>query len=176
MKIYSGRLASFALAGSLVMSAAFFAPAQAADQQASGHVSASDCWVRLLPAAVPSGGFLKLTNTADKPAMVTSVSSPAYAEVMMHQTTETDGISKMSMVDELTIPAGGSLALEPGSYHLMLEKPSATLAVGDSITLEFTLSSGQSFTTECELKSPKSMPGMMHDHDHGHGADDGHHH
>jgi copper(I)-binding protein len=49
------------------------------------------------------------------------------------------GMLGMQKIDRLEIPAGGSVELKPGSYHLMLIGPTQELTVGDTIemTLDF---------------------------------------
>jgi copper(I)-binding protein len=126
----------------------------------STAVTASDCWIRQIPAPAPSGGFLVFHNAGDQAVSLTGASSPDYGEVMMHQTTEENGMSRMSMVDQVAVPAGGKLAFKPGSYHLMLEQPRDGLKIGDHVQVDFTLGDGQRVQASCEVKSPKAMPGM----------------
>ncbi len=51
----------------------------------------------------------------------------------IHQTTLENGISRMRRVEELVVPARGSVALERGGKHLMLMSPRAA---GETVTLE----------------------------------------
>ncbi|MGA0582654.1 MAG: copper chaperone PCu(A)C [Castellaniella sp.] len=132
----------------------------AAPAKTSATVKASDCWIRLIPAPAPSGGFFVAHNAGSADAVLTGAHSPDYGMVMLHETTESDGMSKMSMVHQVAIPAGKDLTFKPGSYHLMLEKPRAGLKVGDSVRLDFTLANGEGFSATCEVKSPKAMQGM----------------
>lgn len=133
------------------------AMASAAGLPKSATVSARDCWIRQLPAPTPSGGFLVVSNSGDQPVTLTGVSSPDYGMVMLHQTTEENGMSKMSMIHEVAIPAGGHLELRPGSYHIMLEQPKDGLKVGDHVQVDFALGNGEGFAATCELKPPKAM-------------------
>lgn len=132
----------------------------AASAKTSANVKASDCWIRLIPSPAPSGGFFVAHNSGATDAVLTGAHSPDYGMVMLHETTESDGMSKMSMVHQVAIPAGKDLAFKPGSYHLMLEKPRAGLKVGDSVRLDFTLANGEGFSATCAVKSPKAMQGM----------------
>ncbi|HUH39415.1 MAG TPA: copper chaperone PCu(A)C, partial [Castellaniella sp.] len=79
---------------------------------ASTTMTARDCWVRMLPAPAPSGGFLLIHNGGDQPVAIRGASSPDYGMVMLHQTTEENGLSKMSMVDEIEIPVGQDFELK----------------------------------------------------------------
>ncbi|CAM5781763.1 copper chaperone PCu(A)C [Castellaniella caeni] len=154
---------------SLLLSSAAFSAQHAAGQATpvaelpvSVAVTASDCWIRQIPAPAPSGGFLVFHNQADQAAVLTGVSSPDYADVMMHETTHENGMSKMSMVHQVSVPAGGQLDFKPGSYHLMLEQARDGLKVGDHVAVDFLLADGHRVSAQCEIKSPKAMSGMGH--------------
>ena len=45
----------------------------------------------------------------------------------------------MKEVSEIKIPAGGSVTLKPGGYHVMLMGVSAPLKAGDSVPLTLTI-------------------------------------
>lgn len=98
-------------------------------------VSASDVEVtRPMPGMHMSAGFLVVTNRTDDALRITSVDSPQFESVEIHETTVTDGISRMRELDELLIPANGSVTLERGGKHLMLMRPRN---LQDSVTLRF---------------------------------------
>lgn len=123
----------------------------------SATVSASACWIRMLPAPAPSGGFLLVRNAGSQDAVVKGASSPDYGMVMVHQTTEDQGMSKMSMVHEVVIPAGQELAFKPGSYHVMLEQPVRPIAVGEHVQLDLALADGERVSASCEVKPATAL-------------------
>ncbi|MBV6272340.1 copper chaperone PCu(A)C [Alcaligenaceae bacterium CGII-47] len=123
----------------------------------SKTVSASQCWIRLLPAPAPSGGFLVVQNAGTQDTVVTSASSPDFGMVMLHQTTQDQGMSKMAMVHEIVIHAGTTLPLKPGSYHVMLEQPTHPIAVGEHVQLDLALADGERVSTSCEIKPPTAL-------------------
>jgi copper(I)-binding protein len=129
----------------------------AAGLPVSETVSATQCWIRMLPAPAPSGGFFILRNAGDQDAVVEGASSPDYGMVMVHQTTQDQGMSKMAMVHEVRIPAGQDLSFKPGSYHVMLEQPVRPLAVGDHIHLDLALAGGQRVGVTCEIKPATAL-------------------
>jgi len=132
----------------------------AADAPVSTAVTASDCWIRQLPAPAPSGGFLVFHNAGAQAVHLVAARSPDYAQVMIHQTTEENGVSKMSMVHQVALPAGGQLAFKPGSYHLMLEQARDGLKVGDHVQIDFALDNDQRVAAQCEVKPANALPGM----------------
>jgi periplasmic copper chaperone A len=103
------------------------------------HIKATHAWIRLLPAKLPASGYVTLQNNGSSVVTLISAHSRTYASVMLHQSTMGGGMSNMSAVGRLDIPAQGKVALAPAGYHLMLEDPSRTLTPGDTvdITLDF---------------------------------------
>ena len=87
-----------------------------------------------LPGMQMSAGFLIITNNTDETTRITSVSSPQFEVVEIHETTITDGISRMRELDALVIPGRSSVVLERGGIHLMLMRPRD---LQDSVTLQF---------------------------------------
>ena len=76
-----------------------------------------------MPGRHMSAGFFVITNNTDESLRITSVESPQFESVEIHETTVTDGISRMRKLDELLVPAQGSVTLERGGKHLMLMRP-----------------------------------------------------
>ena len=126
----------------------------------SQTVKGSDCWVRLLPAPAPSGGFFMLQNSGKEDAIV-GAASAKWGQVMVHQTTQEGGMSRMSMVEQVPLPAGGKVEFKPGGYHLMFEKPAAEVAVGDTVPVQLMLKSGARVDLSCEVKPANAMPAPM---------------
>lgn len=135
------------------MSAQAMANAQAiAALPASNALEISDCWVRLLPAPVPSGAYLTIRNASAKDMVVQAAASPAFASVMLHDTTEKGGVSRMTMAGPITIHGHGTFKFAPGGYHVMLEKPTKQLTVGDTITLYLATAAHQQVKAACTLE------------------------
>lgn len=87
-----------------------------------------------MPGMEMSAGYLVIRNNTAAPTRITRVSSPQFASVEIHETTLTDGISRMRELDALEIPAQSSVVLERGGKHLMLMGPRD---LQDSVTLHF---------------------------------------
>lgn len=143
--------ASAAAALSLSLSLAFVSHAQAAAPQA---ITAKDAWVRWLPNNLPAAGYVTLVNAGDKPVDLVDVSSSDYGDAMLHQTVSNGSSQKMVMVDKLTVPAHGQVAIAPGGYHLMLEDAKHKIAPGDTVHLKLKFSDGATLDTPFAVKSP----------------------
>src|SRR6202044_3233915 len=62
------------------------------------HIRASHAWIRVLPGNLPAGAYVTLENDSDQPATLSGASSAAYAEVMLHQSSNEGGVSRMAML------------------------------------------------------------------------------
>ena len=107
-------------------------------------VSAIDAWIRWLPANIPSGAYLTLTNTGSAPRVLVGAVSPDFGEVSFHLTHTVDGMSEMSAVGALTINPRSTLQFAPGGYHIMLMQPLRTLHPGDHVPITLRFADGSS--------------------------------
>ncbi|MEG3192669.1 copper chaperone PCu(A)C [Lysobacter sp. D1-1-M9] len=115
-----------------------------------------DGWVRLPPVAMPMlAGFGRIENECSaQPLIIVGASSPAFAEVSLHETRVADGISRMRAVDELPVAAGQPAMLQPGGLHLMLMQPHVPLRAGERVAIEFQLKDGGTLRGEFEVRGP----------------------
>ena len=105
---------------------------------AAASVTATDAWVRgTVPAQKSTGAFVTLTSTED--ARVVAVTTPAARSAQIHESLTDDGRASMRHVESLKLPAGRSVELRPGGYHVMLEGLAKPLAEGDRVPLTFTI-------------------------------------
>ncbi len=102
-----------------------------------------------LPKAPVGGAYLTITNTGTADDRLVSASSPAAGSTTLHEMELTNDIMRMRAVSGgMLIPAGGSLVLEPGSQHLMLNQLAAPLVEGDSIPITLTFEKAGSLTVD----------------------------
>ncbi|WP_198650480.1 copper chaperone PCu(A)C [Saccharospirillum mangrovi] len=108
-----------------------------------GELSIEHPWSRATPPGTPTGGgFMTIHNHGNDSDFLLGGHSDFTQSISVHQTRmdESNMTMKMdAMHDGLEIPAGGSVTLEPGSYHLMLMGLQSPLKEGErrTITLEF---------------------------------------
>ena len=86
-----------------------------------------------MPGRHMSAGFFVLTNNTDADIRITSVTSPQFGAVEIHETTVEDGVARMRELEALVVPARGSVTLERGGKHLMLMQ---ARDLGDSVALQ----------------------------------------
>jgi copper(I)-binding protein len=136
----------------ILLGACLFVAACKPHGPASGLVF-EEAWVRSLPPGMKmTAGFGILRNPEPATIEITSFASPSFGDVSLHRTEVVDGVSKMREVPVLTIAAGATVVLEPGSYHLMLMMPAGDFKPGQSVVVEFIASDGRSFSFEVPVE------------------------
>ena len=114
----------------------------------------SGAWVRPPTAPTkPAAGYLVITNSTSAADALVSASTPDAASVEMHETkTDMNGMTGMSPVSRIEVPAGGSVKLEPGGYHLMINDLAKPLVVGESIELDLVFEHGGRVVVQAEVR------------------------
>lgn len=93
-------------------------------------------WVRAAPpGAAVLAGYAVLRNAGAQPLTVSSLSSPQFGSVEIHESSEEGGMARMRRIETLEIPAHGQVRLEPSGKHLMLMQPKAGIAAGSNVEL-----------------------------------------
>ncbi len=127
-------LAAVLLAAPLTLGLA----ARAEDTAHAGPIRVTDAFARAAPAGGVGGLFLTIVNTgpADR---LTGVASAASGKAELHESIDDNGVMKMRPVAGIDIPAGGTVKLAPGGYHIMLMGLKQALTAGASlpVTLRF---------------------------------------
>ncbi|MDI1269571.1 MAG: copper chaperone PCu(A)C [Polaromonas sp.] len=123
-------------------------------------VEVKDAWVR---AAVPgqsgTGAFMNIT--AKDGAKLVGASSPVAGVTEVHEMKMDNDIMRMRAIPALDLPAGKTVALKPGGYHVMLMELKQALPPGGTVPLTLILRDAKGQESKVELKLPvaASMPG-----------------
>ena len=129
---------------------------------ALAKVEAVDGYVRLLPPGSPNtAAFMVLKNDGDQPVTLTAVASPDAGRAELHTHLHENGVMKMRQVEGIAIPAKGEVALQPGSFHLMLFEVRA-LSQDSPFPLTLSLDDGQTISLSLPVKPVEPMKGMQH--------------
>ena len=128
-------IAGVAMLATLAALVAGACAAPAASTPAS--VAIADAWIRPAVAGGTSAAYLTIRNTGATADTLVAVHCTVAGSVMIHQpTTDASGMTGMSMVDSLPVPAGGTVSLAPGGAHVMLADLIRPIAAGEKIELE----------------------------------------
>ena len=131
-----------------------------------GSLEIAHPWSRqTVPGQAVGGGFMVIRNTGRAADRLVAVASPAAAKVGLHSMSMQGGVMRMRPVTGgLAIPAGGTLDLLPGGYHIMLTGLKAPLALGRMVPV--TLRFQRAGTITIQLKVESVGYGMEGGHDH----------
>jgi len=105
------------------------------------------------PDAMPMGGAMEEGDTSTTAAMGDSTTTAMAGEGDTTTTAMGGGMAEgmvMQPVDSVELPAGETVALEPGGYHIMLLQLAEPLVAGDTfdVTLTFEYAPEQTVTVE----------------------------
>ena len=67
-----------------------------------------------------SAVYVTLNNTGSQADALVSAASEVARVVELHEVKQESGVMKMRPVTSIPLPAGGTVELKPGGYHLML--------------------------------------------------------
>jgi periplasmic copper chaperone A len=135
-------------------------------------IEVKDAWARIsVPGQKSSGAFMKIT--AKEGAQLVAVSSPVAGVAEVHEMTLEGNVMKMRAVPALDLPAGKTVVLKPGGYHVMLLDLKTTLTKGSTVPLTLSFKDARGVVSKVELKLPvaASEAGVKKSDmpDHGHG-------
>jgi len=120
-----------------------------------GRVMVTDAWARPSTGmAMAAAAYLTITNGTGEADALLSVSTPAATNPEIHETAAAgSGMMGMHPVDRIDIPAGQTVKLEPGGYHIMLINLTGELTAGSTIELTLTFEKAGPITVTAEVRA-----------------------
>ena len=104
---------------------------------AAQSVEVKGAWVRGTVAGQKgTGAFMELTSK--RVARLVAVASPAAGVVEIHTMKMEGGVMKMFAVNGVDLPAGRTVKLAPGGYHVMMMDLKQQLKAGERVPLKLT--------------------------------------
>jgi hypothetical protein len=115
-----------------------------------GDLTISGAFTRAtLPNAPVAGGFLTLINTGAQDDILIAVETPMAREGQIHEMAMDGDVMKMRQLrDGLLIPAGETVVLEPGGYHMMFMGLTGPIAEGDAVPVTLTFERAGTITLD----------------------------
>ena len=99
-----------------------------------------------------TAAYCTAINRTSRDLVLVSAQSNTIGRVEFHESKYENELHRMVHLEELTVPAGKTLALSPGGLHLMLFR--VTDATDEIHHIEFTTSEGASFRGEFTIDDP----------------------
>jgi copper(I)-binding protein len=84
-----------------------------------------------------SVAYAHITNTLEENDRLIKASTPITKRAELHTHTMQHDIMTMRKIEQVDIPAGETVELKPGSYHIMLFGIDEKLSPGDSFPITF---------------------------------------
>lgn len=120
---------------------------------ACAQVSVEQPWARATVASQKSSGvFMNLKATGD--ARLVGVSTPVAGVAEVHEMRMDGDVMRMRAIEALPLPAGQTVALKPGGYHVMLMDLKQPLKAGDRLPLTLRIVDAQGKQQDVALEVP----------------------
>ncbi|KAF0165885.1 MAG: hypothetical protein FD157_1061 [Rhodocyclaceae bacterium] len=148
---------------SALVSAAFILPAHA-------QVTVKDPWVRAtVSQQKATGAFMQITSAQD--ARLVEARSPVAGIVEIHEMAMDKDVMKMrALPNGLDLPAGKTVELKSGGYHVMLMDLKQQMKEGDTVPMTLVVEGKDKKRSTIEVKAPvkplanASKPAVEHKH------------
>lgn len=128
-------------------------------------VTVAEPWARAtVQGQKATGAFMKLTSKDG--SKLVGASSPAAGVTEIHEMKMDKDVMKMSAIPSLPIPAGQTVELKPGSYHVMLMDLKAPLADKSMVPVTLMFENAKGVKSTVELQVPVRSMTMQQEHKH----------
>ncbi len=118
-------------------------------------VEVKDAWVRAtVTGQKGTGSFMKLTSNT--PLQLVGVKSPAAGVAEVHEMKMDGDVMRMRPIPGLELPAGKTVELKPGGYHVMLMDLKQPLVKDTTVPVTLVFKDAQGKLTEQALSLPVS--------------------
>ena len=126
---------------------------------AQAQVDVTDAWARATGKGQKATGvFMNLT--AKKATRLVGVKSELTPVTEVHEMKMDKDVMKMQAVKVLELPAGQTVSLKPGSYHVMLMDLKAPVAEDSQVVLTLLFEDAAGVKTQKEVKAVAKKMGM----------------
>jgi periplasmic copper chaperone A len=115
-------------------------------------LTVQDAWARHVPGSDVASVYLTLRNSTNKPITIVSVESPAPTHAMIHESKIEGGQSRMRPHDQLVVPPGETVKLQPEGLHVMLMGVPAMTPTGTKLPVTFQLADGSKISVTAAVR------------------------
>jgi periplasmic copper chaperone A len=120
---------------------------------ASGTLTVTGAWVRT-PNGDSTAAYFTIANGTSTDDVLVGVSTPAAQSASLHRTTtDSSGMTGMQMTSEIHVPAGGTVSLAPGGFHVMMMGLAGGLKAGSTVQLILTFEHAGVLQVDAEVRA-----------------------
>lgn len=146
--------------------AGFTAAALFVATSAHAQVTVGDPWVRAtVPQQSGTGAFMQLTSKTD--TALVQADSPVAKIVEVHEMAMENNVMKMRQVPRIALPAGQTVELKPGGYHIMLIDLHGQVKDGEQVPIKLTFEASDGVRSTLDIQAPVrplTTPASGHGH------------
>ncbi len=119
-----------------------------------GGIEVTQAWSRETPPNAPvAAGFVTIRNVGKTEDRLVTVKSQAAGRVEIHEVRDEQGVARMrEMPNGVPLPAGATVELKPGGYHLMFIGPVQRFQAGDAIAATLVFEKAGEMPVEFEVR------------------------
>lgn len=118
-----------------------------------------------LPNAPVAGGFLSVTNTGDRDDRLVAAASDVAGRIEVHEMAMDGDVMRMrELTDGLPIPAGATVDLKPGGYHIMFMDLHDALVEGETVDVTLTFENAGDVAISLAVGAPNARAAGNHGH------------
>jgi len=137
-------------------------------------VKIENAWARATPGMAKNGGaYLTVVNAGKSRDRLVAATADVAKRVEVHTHINDNGIMRMRQVDGIDLPAGGTIQMKPGGYHVMLIGLHKPLKKGERFPVTLVFEKAGEVKTSVEVRSVGAMGGGMKHDMKGHGGHGG---
>ncbi|MBI1394965.1 MAG: copper chaperone PCu(A)C [Betaproteobacteria bacterium] len=126
-------------------------------------VVVKDAWIRAtVPHQKTTGAFMQIVS--DRDARLVGARCPLAGTVELHEMTMTDNMMRMRAVDGIDLPAGRTVTLKPGGFHVMLFDLRRPIHAGDTVPLSIVVEMPDKSRETIEVEAHAVPLGASHAH------------
>ena len=116
------------------------------------QVTVKEPWVRAtVSAQKATGAFMQITSAQD--ARLVEAKSPVAGVVEVHEMVMEKDVMKMRAIKGLDLPAGKTVELKPGGYHVMLMDLKEQMKEGTTVPVTLVVESKDRKRSTVEVKA-----------------------
>ncbi|MFK7967563.1 MAG: copper chaperone PCu(A)C [Rickettsiaceae bacterium] len=119
------------------------------------QLTITDAWARQsMSPNNNSAAYMKISNPTDKDIVIIGASASETANnVELHKSfVDEKGVSRMTSIDKIVVPANTDVELMPGAIHIMLFDLKKSLNVGDKFDIQVKIEGKNPLIVQTEVK------------------------
>jgi len=119
-------------------------------------VRVEHAWVRMPPPVADTAAvYMTLHNEGDRDVVAVHISSDVSRSAGIHMIRKQGAVMRMSVVNNMTIPAHGFVKLEPGTMHVMLTGLEQVLKQGQGVHIMLEFTDGSTIKIVAPVRDPR---------------------